>query len=145
MTYNTAIYTKLCRCSCFFERLDKLNKHNYRLVSVLMPLSKIFWKTFVYTNVLTFWIYSQQYLEKSVGYKCNHILNLYSQKLCPVVGLNWLFQSTGLKPLEIVGLKYGICNQTIVNQSYHLVIFRIWSNHGMARVLSAPFVVLFLI
>ena len=49
----------------------------------------------------------------------------------------------GLKSFRNYGAKYGICYQTTVNQLYHWLTLRIWSNHGMARVVSAQFVVCF--
>ena len=49
----------------------------------------------------------------------------------------------GLKSFRNYWKKYVICYQTTVNQLYHWVNLRKWSNHGMARVVSAQFVVCF--
>ena len=49
----------------------------------------------------------------------------------------------GLKSFRNYGAKYGICYQTTVNQLYHWMTLRIWSNRGMVRVVSAQFVVCF--
>ena len=60
---------KYAEVAALFKRLDNLNKENYRPVSVLTALSKVFKK-------------------KYRVYSCHHILNLYCQNFYPVLGLH---------------------------------------------------------